>query len=63
MDPAQALGMPVPMDSEDMDMQDAEDADGAPDNRLARSQYNPRGVPDDWKDEIEDMDVRNYSWL
>ena len=63
MDPAQALGMPVPMDSEDLDMQDADDAAGASENRLARSQYNARGVPDDWKDEIEDMDVRNQSWL
>ena len=60
MDPAQALGMPVPMDPDDMDsIQEGDDADMASENRLARSQHNPRGVPASWKDEIEDMDVRN----
>ncbi len=58
---ASALGVPDELDADDLgDDQSEEEEEGAavPENMLTRLQYNNKGVPASWKDEIQDVEVR-----
>ena len=52
-------GLPVPVGRDADSMQEAEDFDdeAVADRRQARMRHDPRGVPESWKDEIEDIEV------
>ncbi len=61
---ASALGVPDELDADDLgDDQSEEEEEGAavPENMLTRLQYNNKGVPASWKDEIQDVEVRSLS--
>ena len=61
---ASALGVPDELDADDLgEDQSEEEEEGAavPENMLTRLQYNNKGVPASWKDEIQDVEVRPLS--